>query len=77
MFLENGYEYVQYITAGDDRVRPEHEMRNGKIYRHADAPYIGEYNCRCLLAPADYLVRHGAEVTDSQAEFLTKEEAGL
>lgn len=77
MFIENGYKYVQYITAGDDRVRPEHEMRDGKIYRHEDAPFLGEYNCRCLLAPADYQVRRGAEVTDSQAEFLTREEAGL
>ena len=77
MFIENGYRYVQYITAGDDKVRPEHELRNGKIYRHEDAPFIGEYNCRCLLAPADYQVRRGAAVTENQAEYLTKEEVEL
>jgi len=74
-FQEANVEYVRYITAGDDRVRPEHAKRNGKIYRHQDAPYIGEYNCRCVLVPANYEVKYkGAKVTESQAEYLTPEE---
>lgn len=74
----NGVRYVQYQTAGDDLVRPEHAMRDGKIYRHEDAPWMGEYNCRCVLSPADYLVEEkGAEVTESDAEYLTPEEAGI
>ena len=70
-FREAGVEYVQYISADDDRTRPEHAARHGKIYRHRDAPWLGEYNCRCTLAPADYLVnRKGAKVEESQVEIL-------
>lgn len=70
-FREAGVKYVQYIAAMDERTRPEHAARNGKIYRHEDAPWLGEYNCRCTLAPADYLVnRKGAKVEDSQVEIL-------
>lgn len=75
---KNGVRYVQYQTAGDDLVRPEHAMRDGKIYRHEDAPWMGEYNCRCVLSPADYLVEEeNATVTESQAEYLTPEEARI
>lgn len=73
----NGTKYVQYVTAGDDAVRPEHEMRNGKIYRIENAPYMGEYNCRCTLVPADYLVKNGAEYNTSDAEYINKSQAGL
>jgi len=74
-FEESGVQYVEYVTAGDEAVRPEHEMRNGKIYEHRNAPFIGEYNCRCLLVPADYKVnRKGAKVTESEAEYLTKDQ---
>lgn len=73
-FIDSGVKYVEYVTAGDELVRPEHAMRNGKIYRHEDAPWIGEYNCRCLLVPADYKVEEkGAEVTPDDAEVLDKE----
>jgi SPP1 gp7 family putative phage head morphogenesis protein len=74
-FREAGVEYVQYIAAMDERTRPEHAARNGKIYRHSDAPWLGEYNCRCTLAPADYLVnRKGAKVEDSQVEILQEKD---
>ena len=73
-FIDSGVEYVQYVTAGDSEGRPEHAMRDGKISRHEDAPWIGEYNCRCLLVPADYKVEHGAAVTESDAEELTREQ---
>ena len=77
-FEESGVQYVEYVTAGDEAVRPEHEMRNGKIYEHRNAPFIGEYNCRCLLVPADYKVnRKGAKVTESDAEYLTYEQEKL
>lgn len=74
-FREAGVRYVQYIAAMDERTRPEHAARNGKIYRHSDAPWLGEYNCRCTLAPADYLVnRKGAKVEDSQVEILQEKD---
>ena len=74
-YREAGVEYVQYIAAMDERTRPEHAARNGKIYRHSDAPWLGEYNCRCTLAPADYLVnRKGAKVEDSQVEILQEKD---
>jgi len=73
----NGTKYVQYVTAGDDAVRPEHEMRNGKIYRIENAPFMGEYNCRCTLVPADYLVKNGAKYNTSDAEYIHKSQAGL
>lgn len=63
-FTDQGVQYVEWRTAGDDRVREEHELRDGKIYRHEDAPEIGEYNCRCLLVPADYKVDRGAKVEE-------------
>ena len=74
-FRSAGVEYVQYISADDDRTRPEHAARHGKIYRHRDAPWLGEYNCRCTLAPADYLVnRKGAKVEESQVEILPQKD---
>jgi SPP1 gp7 family putative phage head morphogenesis protein len=77
-FEESGVKYVEYVTAGDELVRPEHAMRNGKIYRHDSSPLVGEFNCRCLLVPADYKVnRKGAIVTKSEAEYLTKEQVGM
>lgn len=73
-FEEQGVLYVEYITAGDDRVRPEHEARDGKIYRHDDAPWLGEYQCRCLLAPADYKVRMGAQVEPDDSVIIPESE---
>lgn len=70
MMQENGVHYVRYITAGDDRVRPEHQLRNNKIYRMEYAPWLGEYNCRCTLVPADRDVKQGATVTESATETV-------
>lgn len=67
-----GAEYFRYITAGDSRVRPEHKMRHGKIYAAKDCPYLGEYNCRCKLVPADRAVRKGEKVESSEAEIVTE-----
>ena len=76
-FEESGVQYVEYVTAGDEAVRPEHVERNGKIYPIGSSPMLGEFNCRCLLVPADYKVnRKGAKVTESDAEYLTKEQVG-
>ena len=76
-FEESGVRYVEYVTAGDEAVRPEHAMRNGKIYKLEDAEPLGEYNCRCLYVPADYKVKNGANITKSNAEYLTKEQVGM
>jgi len=70
-FEKAGVKYVQYIAAMDERTRPEHAARNGKIYKHEDAPYLGEYNCRCVLVPADYKVEEkGAKVEDTHEEVV-------
>lgn len=72
-FLDNGYKYLEYVTAGDEKVREEHALRNGKIYRIEDAPWLGEYNCRCVLVPADYKVEvKGAKVSKSEAEIVSE-----
>lgn len=44
--------YVQWWTALDDRVRPTHAARHGRVYRRDKAKQlIGEPNCRCALLP--------------------------
>ena len=74
-YRKSGIKYVQYITAEDDRVRPEHAARNGKVYPIDKAPLLGEYNCRCILTDADYLVEEeGAPVQESEAEIIDLEE---
>jgi SPP1 gp7 family putative phage head morphogenesis protein len=46
--------YVEWLTCSDERVRPEHEIRNHKIYTMqgliAD-PEFQSWNCRCGYAP--------------------------
>lgn len=77
-YVDVGVRYVKYTSAGDELVRPEHAMRDGKIYKIQDAPELGEYNCRCILTDADFLVEEkGAKVTGSQVEYLTAEQAGI
>ena len=40
-------QYV-WVTVGDDRVRPEHEVLDGEIRTWYDTPHPGEeYGCRC------------------------------
>jgi len=73
-YRESGTKYVQYITAGDELVRPDHAARNGKIYKLKDAPYLGEYNCRCNLTAADFTVlAEGAPVEPSGAVVVDDE----
>lgn len=77
-YKKSKVKYVQYITAGDENVRPEHEARNMKIYPINKAPDIGEYNCRCILTEADFTVEEeGAEVEKDDSIILSKEELGL
>ena len=71
-YKKQGVEYVEYITAGDERVREEHWQRHGKIYPVDKAPWLGEPNCRCTLVPADYeVLMEGAKVTRSEAEVVS------
>lgn len=68
--------YWQYLTVGDDRVRPEHAALDGKVLR-ADDPFWDshyppwDFGCRCLVAalPADAAEAGGA-ITGEQAERL-------
>lgn len=41
---------MEWMSAGDSRVRPEHADRNGVIYTKSEAQsLIGEPNCRCSI----------------------------
>jgi SPP1 gp7 family putative phage head morphogenesis protein len=74
-YRKSGVKYVQYITAGDEAVRPEHAARDGKIYPINKAPWLGEYNCRCILTEADFAVEElGMETTKSEAEIIPAED---
>lgn len=45
--------YWEYSTAEDERVRPEHRILHGKIFKSTDKQYyppIG-FNCRCTAIP--------------------------
>lgn len=48
---------TQYVwrTVGDNRVRPEHEEREDKVFNWSDPPDGGhpgeDYNCRCVAEP--------------------------
>ena len=77
-YEQSGVKYLQYITAGDEKVRPTHVARNGKIYPIKKAPYIGEYQCRCILTEADYVVEEeGAKVEEDDSIILSKEALGI
>ena len=42
----------QWLTAQDDRVRPEHQKRLGRVFTKEEAAeLVGEPNCRCSLMP--------------------------
>jgi SPP1 gp7 family putative phage head morphogenesis protein len=52
MYAEVGVTKVQWLTAQDERVRPEHAARDGRIYDLDEAlSLMGEPNCRCTLLP--------------------------
>ena len=43
-----------WVTVGDDKVRPEHEVLDGKIRTWYDTPHPGEeYGCRCHAESVD------------------------
>lgn len=50
-----GLETFIWRTVNDERVRPEHRQRNGKVYRYSEPPngeLPGEpVNCRCFAEP--------------------------
>lgn len=50
-----GITEYEWITAGDERVRPEHQAQNGKVYKWSDPPATGhpgeDFNCRCIARP--------------------------
>lgn len=74
-YLKTGVRYLEYIAVEDAQTRPEHAVRNGKIYPIGKAPWLGEPNCRCMLVDADYKVEEGdAGIEDSQTVILTAEE---
>lgn len=74
-YLKTGVHYLEYIAVGDERTRPEHAARDGKIYPIDKAPWLGEPNCRCTLIDADYKVEEeAAAVEESDSITLTPEE---
>ena len=74
-YRETGVRHLEYIAVGDDKTRPEHAARDGKIYPIEKAPWLGEPNCRCTLVDADYRVEEeGAAVEESDSITLTLEE---
>lgn len=74
-YLKTGVHYLEYIAVGDDKTRPEHAARDGKIYPIEKAPWLGEPNCRCTLVDADYKVdEKGARVEKNDAIVITEEE---
>lgn len=50
-----GFPAFRWSDSGDNRVRPDHAERNGKIYFYKDNPKLpGEdYGCRCIAEPVD------------------------
>jgi SPP1 gp7 family putative phage head morphogenesis protein len=74
-YAKAGVHYVQYVTAGDGEVRPDHASRDGKIYKIQDAPDLGEPNCRCSLIDADFAVEErGMPVEGDGAIIVSAEE---
>lgn len=48
------HEKYVWVTAGDDKVRPEHEALDGEIRTWYDTPHPGEeYGCRCHAESVD------------------------
>ena len=42
----------QWLTAGDDRVRKEHQKRSSRVFTKEEvAELVGEVNCRCSIMP--------------------------
>ena len=73
-FLESQevFPYVEFCTAGDDRVRPSHAKYDGKIFK-VDDPIMGtitpplDFNCRCYLRQLDDDELAGRGITEKVA----------
>jgi hypothetical protein len=48
---ERATEYYVWRTQGDDRVRPEHSAREGRIFSSEDSGPGEDYGCRCWEEP--------------------------
>lgn len=59
----SGFPAFRWSDSGDNRVRPSHKEKNGKIFLYADNPALpGEdFGCRCVAEPVD---------EDELAEYL-------
>ncbi len=85
-FGEDGDEYyLQYRTAGDDRVRPEHAELNGVTLPMSD-PFWDEYyppngwNCRCTVVQvlkSKYMATDRGEAYTKGAKALSKDTRGI
>jgi SPP1 gp7 family putative phage head morphogenesis protein len=66
-YVKEGVEYVKWLAAGDDRVCPQCESLDGKIFEinHAPQPPIHP-NCRCTLIAAINPDRSKVEVWDGE-----------
>jgi len=68
--------YWMYVTAQDDRVRPEHAALQGQIFRKRDEwarhflPPLG-FNCRCIAIPLDEDLKdqQGGDVADNRQDL--------
>ena len=49
---QNKSKYYIWITQGDNKVRPSHQAREGRIFSYDEHPQPGEeYGCRCFAEP--------------------------
>lgn len=73
---KEAFPYLRYVTAGDGRVRPEHQAWNG-VLKPLDDPWWNTHyppcgwNCRCTAVPVSrgQLRRRGWEVTEDPPSF--------
>lgn len=65
-----GFPAFRWSDSGDNRVRPSHKEKNGKIFQYKDNPVLpGEdYGCRCIAEPVDQ------EELDEYLEIVNQEE---
>jgi hypothetical protein len=71
------FPYVRYISAGDGRVRPQHQSWHGTIRPIGDPWWDTHYppcgwSCRCTAVPVNdrMMARRGWSVTERPAAFL-------
>lgn len=70
---ELGFDKYIWRTVGDERVRPEHQMRDGKVFSWSDPPEDGHpgepINCRCSAEPVFEDVLKDLGVDDESQNF--------